>query len=98
MRRSTGSLSSDWSGIGSAPGPPAESQAAVQSDRSCLDGLPVRLVERTVSRDEAASIRSLVYGAVSASWVVSQTDPVHTPSAPSAMAAAICLPVTIPPA
>ena len=40
-------------------------------------------------RDDAASIFSFTAGAVSASAVVSHTDPVHTPSAPIAMQAAI---------
>ncbi|GKU48006.1 hypothetical protein NJB14194_46230, partial [Mycobacterium montefiorense] len=37
-------------------------------------------------------------GSVSASSVVSQTEPHHTPSAPSASAAAIWRPRAIPPA
>ena len=73
-------------------------QALVQSDTSCRDGLPVRPAERIVSREDAASIFCLVYGAVSASSVVSHTDPVQAPAAPSATEAAICRPVTIPPA
>ena len=51
-----------------------------------------------MSRDVAASIFCTVCGAVSASSVVSHTEPVHAPSAPIATAAAICLPVTMPPA
>ena len=51
-----------------------------------------------VSRDVAARNFCTVCGAVSASSVVNHTDPVHAPSAPIATAAAICLPVTIPPA
>ena len=74
------------------------SQASVQGERSCRECLPVRLRARTVSDDEAASIFSFTTGAVSASIVVSQTEPVHTPEAPMAMQAAICRPVTIPPA
>ncbi len=58
----------------------------------------MRLRDLTVSREVAAIIFCLVYGAVSASSVVSQTEPVHAPSAPSAIAAAICRPVTMPPA
>ncbi len=58
----------------------------------------MRPAERTVSRDVAASIFSLVCGAVSASSVVSHTDPVHAPAAPIATMPAICLPVTMPPA
>ncbi len=56
MRRMTGSLSSDCSGIGSAPGLPSPSHASVQADRSCLDGFPVRLRDLIVSRELAASI------------------------------------------
>ena len=52
----------------------------------------MRPAERTVSRDVAASIFCTVCGAVSASSVVSHTDPVHAPAAPIATAAAICLP------
>ena len=51
-----------------------------------------------MSREVAASIFCTVCGAVSASSVVSHTEPVHAPAAPIATAAAICLPVTIPPA
>ena len=72
--------------------------ALVQSDTSCREGFPVRPAERIVSRDEAATIFNLVCGAVSASSVVNHTDPVHAPAAPSATEAAICRPVTIPPA
>src|SRR5260370_257750 len=61
-------------------------------------GFPVRPAERMVSRDVAARNFCPVSGAVSASSVVSHTDPVHAPSAPKAPDAAICLPVTIPPA
>ena len=51
-----------------------------------------------VPRDPAASIFSFTTGEVSASGVVSHTEPVQAPAAPMAMQAAICLPVTIPPA
>ena len=51
-----------------------------------------------MSREDAASIFCLVCGAVSASSVVSHTDPVHAPAAPIATHAAICRPVTMPPA
>ena len=89
----------DCSGSGSGWWPPSfGAHASVQSETSCRDGFPVRPAERTVSRDVAASIFCTVCGAVSASSVVSHTDPVHAPSAPIATAAAICLPVTMPPA
>lgn len=52
-------------------------------------GLPVIERDRTVSDDVAARNFSLTTGTVSASSVVSHTDPHHTPSAPSASAAAI---------
>src|SRR3546814_14609513 len=69
--RSAGSLTSDWSGIGSGLGAPSASHASVQGERSWREGLPVRLFERTVSRAEAASILSFTNGLVSASAVVS---------------------------
>ena len=58
-------------------------QASVQSERSCREGLPVRPADRTVSREVAVSIFCLVCGAVSASSVVSQTEPVHARPRPS---------------
>ena len=54
--------------------------------------------ERTVSRDVAASRRSITTGLVLASATVSHFDPVHTPCAPSASAAVIWRPVAMPPA
>ena len=94
-----GSLNIDCSGNGSGFRPPSLGcHASVHSDFSCRAGFPVRPAERTVSRDVAAKNFCTVCGAVSASSVVSHTEPVHAPSAPIATAAAICLPVTIPPA
>ena len=99
MRRSAGSAIIACSGNGNGARPPLfGAHALVQSETSCREGFPVRPAERMVSRDEAATILSLVCGAVSASSVVSHTDPVHAPAAPSATDAAICRPVTIPPA
>ena len=49
-------------------------------------------------RESAWMYFSLIIGDVFASATVNQTDPVQTPSAPIAIAAAICRPVTIPPA
>ena len=51
-------------------------------------GLPVSERDRTVSLDEAARNFCFTTGSVSASAVVSQTEPHHTPCAPSAIAAA----------
>ena len=51
-----------------------------------------------MSLEDAASIFRCTVGSVSASSVVSQTEPHHTPWAPSAIAAATWAPVTIPPA
>jgi hypothetical protein len=73
-------------------------RAARAAVRSCRAGLPVRLLERTVSRLRAATILSRKISLVSASGVASQTVPVHAPCAPAAIIAAICAPVTIPPA
>ncbi len=60
--------------------------------------MPVIDRDRTVSEELAAKNLSLTTGTVSASSVVSQTDPHHTPSAPSARAAAIWRPRAMPPA
>src|SRR3546814_12861743 len=84
--------------IGRGLGAPSASHASVQGERSWREGLPVRLFERTVSRALAASILSLTTGLVSASAVVSHTDPHPAPCAPIAIAAAIWRPVTMPPA
>ena len=53
--------------------------------RSWRAGLPVITRDRIASRDAAASRFSVTSGYMSASWVSSQTEPVHTPWAPSAM-------------
>ena len=63
--------------------------------RACL---PVSDRERIVSADVAARNFSFTTGWVSASSVVSHTDPHHTPCAPSAIAAAIWRPRPMPPA
>ena len=65
------------------------SHSSVQAVRSIRAGLPVIDRDRTVSEELAARNLSLTTGGVSASSVVSHTDPHHTPSAPSARAAAI---------
>ena len=97
--RMNGSLNIDCSGSGNGFCPPSLScHASVHSDFKCRAGFPVRPADRMVSRDVAASIFCTVCGAVSASSVVSHTEPVHAPSAPIATAQPICLPVTIPPA
>ena len=54
--------------------------------------------DRSVSDEVAARNFSFTTGCVSASSVVSHTEPVHTPWAPSAIAAAICRPRAMPPA
>ena len=98
MRAWASPTSALCSGIGRGSGAPALSHSSVQALRSILAGLPVSDRERTVSLDVAARNFSLTAGCVSASSVVSHTDPHHTPSAPSAIAAAICRPLPIPPA
>jgi hypothetical protein len=76
----------------------ARSHASVQTERSCRAGFPVRLLERTASREDAAIIFSRKISLVSDSTVASHTEPVHAPAAPIAMQAAICRPVMMPPA
>ena len=98
MRPSAGSLTSCCKGMGSGSGLSGPCQASVQADRSWRVYLPVRLRERTVWREFAASIFSFTAGAVSASAVVSHTEPHQAPAAPIAITAAICRPVTMPPA
>ena len=71
------------------PGDSAPSHSSVQAVRNMRAGLPVSDRDRTVSREVAARNFCFTTGWVSASSVVSHTDPHHTPSAPSAMAAAI---------
>ena len=80
------------------PGDDAPSQAALQGDLSCRNGLPVRQRERSVSPELAERRRSITSGGSSLSAQASQTEPVHAPSAPMASAAANCSPVPIPPA
>ena len=65
---------------------------------ACRAGLPVSERDRTVSADVAARNFSFTTGWVSASSVVSHTEPHHTPSAPRARAAAIWRPRAMPPA
>src|ERR1700712_49474 len=87
------------SGIGSAPGLSGpRSHASVHTERNWRAGLPVRPLERTASREEAAIIFSRKISVVSDSTVASHTEPVQAPAAPIAMHAAICRPVMMPPA
>ncbi len=74
------------------------SHSSVQALRSMRAGLPVIERERTVSLEVAAMNLRWIAGSVSASAVVSHTEPHHTPSAPRARAAAIWLPLAMPPA
>ena len=74
--------------MGRGPGPSAFSHSSVQGVRSMRAGLPVMERERTVSPRPAWRNFSLTAGMVSASSVVSQTEPHQTPSAPSAIPAA----------
>ncbi len=85
-------------GMGNAPGESAPSHSSVHELRSMRAGLPVSERDRMVSRDVAARNFCFTAGWVSASSVVSQTEPHHTPSAPRARAAAICRPLPMPPA
>ncbi len=78
------------SGMGKAPGLSGASQASCQAERNCLQGLPVRALERTVSREVAWTIFSRKVKPVSASVVANQIEPVHAPCAPMAMQPAIC--------
>ena len=96
IRRAASAKTMPCSGIGSGSGVSARSHASVQAVRSWRAGLPVIDRERTVSRDVAASSFSTAIGFVSASATVSQIEPVHTPCAPSASAAAIWRPVADP--
>lgn len=86
------------SGIGSVPGDSGDSQASVQAFLSSRAGLPVHDRERTVSREVAFRMCSLASSGVSASSTVSHSEPVQTPSAPSASPAAIWRPEPMPPA
>src|SRR5262249_58947362 len=90
-------LMTDCSGIGNAPGlSDARSQASVQTERSCRAGFPVRPLERTASREDAAIIFSRKISVVSDSTVARHTEPVQAPAAPIALQAPICRPVMIP--
>ena len=97
-RRAASANTIPWSGIGSGSGVSSRSHASVHAVRSWRAGLPVIDRERTVPRELAASRFSTAIGLVSASATVSQIEPVHTPCAPSASAAAIWRPRPIPPA
>ena len=74
------------------------SQASVQSLRNIRAGLPVNERLRTVSRLLAFTYAACCAGVFEASSTINHWDPVHTPWAPSANAAAICCPLPIPPA
>ena len=82
----------------SGSGVSSRSHSSVHADFSIRACLPVSDRERIVSADVAARNFSFTTGCVSASSVVSHTDPHHTPCAPSAIAAAICRPRPMPPA
>src|ERR1700679_4171113 len=84
--------------MGKAGGAPGVSHASCQAERNCRLNFPVRYLERTVSREVAATSLSRNTSEVSESVVVSHTEPVHAPAAPIAIIPAICLPVMIPPA
>ena len=77
---------------------PSASQASVHSFFSMRHGLPVHERERTVSALVARSSVSFCAGGASASWTVRHSEPVHTPCAPIARAAAIWRPLPTPPA
>ena len=78
---------------------PSASQASVHSFFSMRHGLPVHERERTVSLAGRVQVASRsAPGGASASSTVSQSEPVHTPCAPIASAAAIWLPLPMPPA
>jgi hypothetical protein len=87
MRAWASRTSRGCSGIGRGSGFDGSSQASVQALRSCRAGFPVSDLDRTVSLEDALKNFCLTTGWVSASSVVSQTEPVHTPCAPSASAA-----------
>ena len=85
-------------GMGNGPGPSGESHSSVQAVRSMRAGFPVIDRDRTVSDEPAARNLLFTDGGVSASSVVSQTEPHHTPSAPRARPAASWRPRAMPPA
>src|SRR5215510_14341852 len=91
-----GSLIRLCKGIGNGPGLSGPSQASVHAERSWREYLPVRHLDRTVSRDRASIIFWRKISEVSDSVVASHTDPVHTPAAPRIIHAAIWRPVMIP--
>jgi DNA-directed RNA polymerase specialized sigma24 family protein len=79
MRARASSTRIGWSGIPNDEGVSGLSHSSVHAVRSCRAGLPVRDRERTVSDDVAARNFRFTVGCVSASSVVSHTDPHHTP-------------------
>ena len=74
------------------------SQASVQSLRSMRQGLPGPGARAHGVLAGRAQRGSCCAGGASASSTVSQSEPVHTPCAPIASAAAICRPSPMPPA
>ena len=86
------------SGLPSGSGAPGASHASDQPDFRKRPCFPVKHRVRTVSDDWAASSRLRSAGMASLSRVVSHTEPHHTPSAPSAIAAATWRPRPMPPA
>ena len=88
MRAKDGVRRKYCNGRPSGSGAPGDSHASDQPDFRKRPCLPVKQRVRTVSEDFAASKRFLNAGMASLSRVVSQTEPHHTPSAPSASAAA----------
>ena len=86
-----------WSGMGRGSGVSSRAQASVQSFRSIRQGLPVNARDRTVSPLAAARYAPICAGGHSASWTVSQIEPVHTPALPNAIAAAIWAPLPMRP-
>ncbi len=98
MRASASPTRIICSGIASGSGLAGSAHSSVHDERSWRAGLPVFARERSVSADVAARNFSLTTGCVSASSVVSHTEPHHTPWAPSASAAATWRPSAMPPA
>ena len=86
------------SGAGSGSGAPGASQASVKALRRVRQGLPVTLRVSTASSGPASNMRALISGVTSLCTVLSQTEPHHAPSQPSASAAASCRPRPTPPA
>ena len=98
MRRCASAINMPCKGIGSGSGLAGSSHSSVHAVRNWRAGLPVDARERTVSDEVAARNFSFTTGCVSASSVVSHTDPHHTPCAPNAIDAAIWRPLPMPPA